>query len=124
MKQKILISLFFCTVLIIKAQDTGENTWISQVRMEDTGIGSDSTGYYTRVVVELNMEVLTGSFTLTMMIGSVPGGNDIYYNTVRYDGAVFTGTNPSHSMDGNIARFEMGQYIIPDENFYADAIVE
>ena len=108
----------------IQAQGPQEDIWISRIRMEDTGIGTDSTGYYSKVIIEVNTTVLSEGMTVRMIIGSMPGGNNIFENTVQYNGGTFTGVNPAHTMTDGTARFVLGDYIIPDDNFFTDVIIE
>ena len=116
--------LFFILINTGYSQIPEEEVWISRIRTEDTGIGTDSTGYYSRVIVEINTTILSEGMTVRMIIGSIPGGNDIFENTVQYSGGVFTGINPVCTVINGTALFVLGNYIIPDNNFFIDAIIQ
>ncbi|HAM97185.1 MAG TPA: hypothetical protein DCQ26_01100 [Marinilabiliales bacterium] len=118
MKASFFVIALFVSFSVM-AQD--EN-WVNRISFNTTGNCPDSITCYTQISVEINLQALTDSVTITLIIGSTQGGNDIYNRQYLFTPSIYNQPGVTQGQGGNPV-FNLGEYIIT-ENFYVDSFLK
>jgi hypothetical protein len=124
MKKFLSLAAFVLIVFVLNAQDAvpSNNDWINRINMVETDDCIDSVTCYTEVIVDVNRAVLIDSAYVKIIIGSTPGGSDIYNQRYQYTSSVTSLPNVSVADDGAL-KFSLGKFIVT-ESFFVDMLLE
>ena len=124
--KKTFFSLAFYTLVAFSAcgQETpqNDNGWIKRINSLETQDCIDSVTCYTEVIVDVNRAILMDSVYVSIIIGSTPGGSDIYNQRYQYTSSVTSLPNVSVVDDGAL-KFSLGKFIVT-ESFFVDMLLE
>lgn len=124
MKRFFSLTIIALVALAANAQEApqGNNDWINRINMVETDDCIDSVTCYTEVIVDVNRAVLIDSAYVKIIIGSTPGGSDIYNQRYQYTSSVTSLPNVSVADDGAL-KFSLGKFIVT-ESFFVDMLLE
>ena len=124
MKKFLSLVVFVLIIFVLNAQDAmpGNDGWINRINMIETRDCIDSVTCYTEVIVDVNRAILMDSVYVNIIIGSTPGGSDIYNQRFQYTSSVTSLPNVSVADDGAL-KFSLGKFIVAG-SFFVDMLLE
>ena len=124
MKKFLSLVVFVLIIFVLNAQDAmpDNDGWINRINMVETQDCIDSVTCYTEVIVDVNRAILMDSVYVNIIIGSTPGGSDIYNQRYQYTPSLITQPGISVTDDG-VLKFSLGKFIVT-ETFFVDMLLE